>query len=144
MKLFTHLKSIIMRPTSSRWALLGSTVLWLSVSIVPTVQAAPINYSINSGFFSGTFTLDTAIPLSFTVWSITPLLGPTFTPGSNPILFNFTDVGVIGKLGQSDGSSVFLFNAFANHTYTALWNPDLAGITLFRGWGIQCGERGCS
>jgi hypothetical protein len=121
------LKAIVKRHhASSRWAVLAGTVLWLSLAIAPTVQAAPINYTIDTGFFSGTFTLDTTIPLSFSIWSITPVAGPTYTQGSDPILFNFTDGSGVGKLGQSDGPGVFLFNAFPNLTYTALWQPDLA------------------
>jgi hypothetical protein len=133
------LRSIIKRQhTSLRWALLSGTVLWLSVAVVPPALAAPIDYHIDNGFFSGTFTLNNTLLTSpFSIWSITPNGGPTFTPISHLILINDQSFYPgIPSLIQADGPMGFIqFKAFPDLTYSAFWTPVNGGPNFAYGGG---------
>jgi len=106
------LKSFINRHhASSRWALLGGAMLWLSVSIAAPAHAVPTNYEIlPGGFFSGTFTMDPTLTSNpFITWNIIPALSPAFFPGSTP-----------SELNNGDGSTIADLHQFA-----PLSSPDL-------------------
>jgi hypothetical protein len=129
-------ESVIRRHhTSSRWALIGGALLWLSVAVTPTVQAAPIAYEIDNGFFSGTFTLDVADPIPFSVWSITPLMGPTFTQVSPTVLVNDLTFFSAPGLRQGTLPERFDFVAHPDFTYTAFWTPVVGGPNFVTGGG---------
>jgi len=90
------LKSIIKRHhASSRWALLGGTVLWLSVSIAAPAHAVPTTYTLPGGLFSGTYTLDQGVtPGSFSFWNIDVISGPDYSSLGGSVTDNDTLTGV--------------------------------------------------
>ncbi|TKB74823.1 MAG: hypothetical protein E8D46_04505 [Nitrospira sp.] len=122
------LESINMgRHRSSRWAMLGGIMLWMSVLIASPAQAVPTNYEIvPGGFFSGTFTLDPAGTINpFTIWNITPsfplstpaIISPTFTT-------NFGNGAGFAQLTRFDGLLQFTFTVLPSLQFIAFHSAD--------------------
>ena len=119
------------RHATSRWALLGGIVLWLSGSIASPVHATFINYEIDtvSGqFFTGTFSLDQGLTANpFGTWAITGLFpGPTsflYNPAfQNSPFQNTGDGATDANLKQTDGVNNFFHLEvvdFTNHKFKA-------------------------
>lgn len=111
-------------------------VLGLICLLAPAVYAAPINYAIDNGNFSGTFTLDVALPTPFTNWAITPLGGPLFDDElSAGIAVGFNGLSVLLRptLLHQDGVTSFVFEV-NGLGYFAQWAPG-AGDGPVRGPG---------
>lgn len=105
-------------------------VFGLMCLLAPAVYAAPINYAIDSGNFSGTFTLDVTLPTPFTNWAITPLGGPLFDDELSagiPVGFNGLSVLLRPTLLHQDGATSFVFEV-NGLGYFAQWAPGTDGL----------------
>jgi PEP-CTERM motif len=76
-------------------------------------RAVPVNYTFDGPAFDGSFTLDFSVANPFTVWSIVPAFGPTFTGLSSPSVPIILNGGItpVATLNQADSTWNFTFIA---------------------------------
>lgn len=104
-----------------RWALLGCTVLWLTVASATVAPAAYTNYVLDpGGVFSGTFTMDPigveAVP--FDDWAFNSIYSGLATPATYPSTANSFNLPFYNFLQVYDGSQRINFVAYTGGVYT--------------------------